>query len=196
MLHCIAPSDRVLFVFRDGAHIALSSFLRFVSDSPRRSCVPLLGLLSTLVGVDHGQKGQCCFFVAVLALFSEALSQRLEAMSGSEDNAAAQREVAEDETMETASASQGSAASSSTSADPTHPLPEPGAGKSTLLDRINERRRNQLELKMQRKQVAKDMKLAVKKKKRLQARANQLSDGDLLEVIKMRAETKKRPTGQ
>ena len=71
MLHCIAPSDRVLFVFRDGAHIALSSFLRFVSDSPRRSCVTLLGLRSTLVGVDHGQKGQCCFFVAVLALFQK-----------------------------------------------------------------------------------------------------------------------------
>ena len=165
MLHCIAISDRVLFVFRDGAHIALSSFLRFVSDSPRRSCAPLLGLLSTLVGVDHGQKVHCCFFVAVLALFSEALSQRLEAMSGSEDNAAAQREVAEDETMETASASQGSAASSSTSADHTHPVAEPSAGKSTLLDRINELRRYQLELKMQRKRVAMDMKLAVKKKK-------------------------------
>ena len=117
-------------------------------------------------------------------------------MSGSEDNAAAQREVAEDETMETASASQGSAAASSTSADHTHPLAEPGAGKSTLLDKINELRRNQLELKMQRKQVAKDMKLAVKKKKRLQLRANQLSDGDLLEVMKMREETKKRPTGR
>ena len=117
-------------------------------------------------------------------------------MSGSEDNAAARREVAEDETMETASASQGSAAASSTSADHTHPLAEPGAGKSTLLDRINELRRNQLELKMQRKQVAKDMKLAMKKKKRLQLRANQLSDADLIEVMKMREETKKRPTGQ
>ena len=49
---------------------------------------------------------------------------------------------------------------------------------------------------MQRKRVATDVKLAVKKKKRLQLRANQLSDGDLLEVIKMREETKKRPTGR
>ena len=41
-------------------------------------------------------------------------------------------------------------------------------------------------LKEQRKKCALEMKNAVKRKKRLQARASQLSDTDLVEVVRMR----------
>ena len=120
------------------------------------------------------------------AQFFAALFQRLEAMSGPEDSAAAQQEVHVDEEVETGSSSQGSTTAASSSADRLESAPELAVGKSSLLDQIQALRRSQQALKDQKKQVAKDMKNAMKKKKRLQGRASQLSDKDLIEVLRMR----------
>ena len=55
-----------------------------------------------------------------------------------------------------------------------------------MLKKINEQRMTQLALKSQKKQCAAEMKNAMKRKKRLQNKASQLSDTDLVEVLRMR----------
>ena len=55
-----------------------------------------------------------------------------------------------------------------------------------MLKKINELRMTQLALKSQKKQCAAEMKNAMKRKKRLQNKASQLSDTDLVEVLRMR----------
>ena len=57
---------------------------------------------------------------------------------------------------------------------------------SGLLAEIKKLRGTQKALKDEKKQLAKDMKNAMKKKKRLQTKAVQLTDSDLLEVLRMR----------
>ena len=59
-------------------------------------------------------------------------------------------------------------------------------GSSGLLDHIQKLRAEQQTLKDDKKKLAKDMKNAMKKKKRLQTRACLLSDVDLVEVLRMR----------
>ena len=59
-------------------------------------------------------------------------------------------------------------------------------GKSDLLVKIEQLRDTQRALKEQKKACAKDMRNAVKRKRRLQTQASQLSDTDLLEVLHMR----------
>ena len=58
--------------------------------------------------------------------------------------------------------------------------------RSDLLQKIKELSDVQKALKEQRKKCAADMKNAMKRKKRLQGQASQLSDADLVEVLRMR----------
>ena len=65
------------------------------------------------------------------------------------------------------------------------------AGSSTdtgsdLLQKIKQLSDTQKALKEQKKKNAIEMKNALKRKKRLQGKASQLSDGDLVEVLRMR----------
>ena len=82
---------------------------------------------------------------------------------------------------------------------PTSPVPtpsEPGSSagsssssssaKSDLLQKIKDLKDTQQALKEQKKKCAQDMKNALKRKKRLQGQASQLSDADLVEVLRMR----------
>ena len=55
-----------------------------------------------------------------------------------------------------------------------------------MLVKIEQLRDTQRALKEQKKACAKDMRNAVKRKRRLQTQASQLSDTDLLEVLHMR----------
>ena len=59
-------------------------------------------------------------------------------------------------------------------------------GKSDLLQKIKDLQDAQKALKEQKKKCAQDMKNAMKRKKRLQGKACQLSDSDLVEVLRMR----------
>ena len=58
--------------------------------------------------------------------------------------------------------------------------------QSPLLLKIKELAETQKALKEQRKKCAAEIKNAMKRKKRLQTKANQLSDNDLVEVLRMR----------
>ena len=62
--------------------------------------------------------------------------------------------------------------------------------KSPLLKKIQDLVETQKALKEQKKKVAIEMKNATKRKRRLQGRASQLSDNDLVEVLRMRKERK------
>ena len=75
----------------------------------------------------------------------------------------------------------------------TSELSSPGSSSSTdvdqkspLLQKIKDLVETQKALKEQKEKCALEMKNAVKRKKRLQARASQLSDTDLVEVLRMR----------
>ena len=59
-------------------------------------------------------------------------------------------------------------------------------GGSDLLKKIKDLQDTQRALKEQKKRCAVEMKNAMKRKKRLQGKASQLSDSDLLEVLRMR----------
>ena len=89
--------------------------------------------------------------------------------------------------------------SGAASAAPASPMPAPseasssGGSSSTvfgqqsdLLRKIKELADTQKALKEQRKKCSADMKNAMKRKKRLQEKASQLSDTDLVEVLRMR----------
>ena len=58
--------------------------------------------------------------------------------------------------------------------------------QSVLLQKIKDLHDTQNKLKEQKKKCAKEIKNAVKRKKRLQGKASQLSDADLVEVLRMR----------
>ena len=62
----------------------------------------------------------------------------------------------------------------------------PSRGTSALLDQIEALRATQRELKAHKKRVAVEMKNAMKRKKRLKGKASQLTDDDLVEVLRMR----------
>ena len=85
------------------------------------------------------------------------------------------------------------------SSAPTSPVPAPSEpssaggsssssmdGRSDLLHKIKGLQDTQKALKEQKKQCAQEMKNALKRKKRLQGKACQLSDSDLVEVLRMR----------
>ena len=57
--------------------------------------------------------------------------------------------------------------------------------RADLLENIERLKKEQKDLKAQRKRVTTDLKNAERKRKRLRLRARQLSDSDLLEVIQM-----------
>ena len=59
-------------------------------------------------------------------------------------------------------------------------------GRSDLLQKIKDLQDTQKALKEQKKKCAQEMKNAMKRKKRLQGQASQLSDTDLVEVLRMR----------
>ena len=61
---------------------------------------------------------------------------------------------------------------------------------SSRLNQIDKLKADQVALKAAKAKLAKDMKNAVKRKKRLQSRAAQLSDTDLVEVLRMRKHQK------
>ena len=63
-----------------------------------------------------------------------------------------------------------------------------GPRRSTLLADIEGLRKRQRDLKVQREQMARELKNAMRRKKRLRARARQLSNEDLLMVVAMRAD--------
>ena len=77
-----------------------------------------------------------------------------------------------------------SAASSDSGCSPLEK--QASTGRSSLLGRILELCQDQHKLKAQKKALAKDMRNALKKRKRLQTKASQLSDLDLIEVLQMR----------
>ena len=64
--------------------------------------------------------------------------------------------------------------------------------ESSLLNQIVKLKADQAALKAAKAKRAKDMKNAVKRKKHLQGRASQLSDTDLVEVLRMRKHQKRR----
>ena len=64
-------------------------------------------------------------------------------------------------------------------------------GSSDLLERIKALQDAQKALKDQKKQCAKEIKNAMKRKQRLQGKASQLSDADLVEVLRMRKATRR-----
>ena len=89
--------------------------------------------------------------------------------------------------------------SGAASAAPASPTPAPSEASSSggsssnvfgqqsdLLMKIKELADTQKALKEQRKKCSADMKNAMKRKKRLQEKASQLSDTDLVEVLRMR----------
>ena len=65
-------------------------------------------------------------------------------------------------------------------------LDPPSKCTSALLDQIEALRTTQRELKAHKKRVAVEMKNAMKRKKRLKGKASQLTDDDLVEVLRMR----------
>ena len=89
--------------------------------------------------------------------------------------------------------------SGAASAAPASPIPAPSEAsssggsasnvfgqQSSLLMKIKELADTQKALKEQRKKCSAEMKNAMKRKKRLQEKASQLSDTDLVEVLRMR----------
>ena len=62
----------------------------------------------------------------------------------------------------------------------------PSKGTSALLEQIEALRATQRELKANKKRVAVEMKNAMKRKRRLKGKASQLTDDDLVEVLRMR----------
>ena len=65
---------------------------------------------------------------------------------------------------------------------------------SDLLQKIKDLQDTQRALKAQKKKCAQEMKNAMKRKKRLQGKASQLSDSDLVEVLRMRKAKKETVT--
>lgn len=63
----------------------------------------------------------------------------------------------------------------------------PGCTGEKLLDTIARLRADQLRIKQERTALSKALKNACKKKNRLKVKARQLTDGDLVEVLQMRA---------
>ena len=63
-----------------------------------------------------------------------------------------------------------------------------------MLQKIKDLQDTQRALKDQKKKCAAEMKNALKRKKRLQGKASQLSDGDLVEVLRMRKAKKESLT--
>ena len=90
--------------------------------------------------------------------------------------------VSEHGSEEVAPSSVGSASSSGHGSDSTG---------SSLLNKIDKLKADQAALKAAKARLAKDMKNAMKRKKRLQGRASQLSDIDLVEVLCMRKQQKR-----
>ena len=107
------------------------------------------------------------------------------AMSGPESSVEEAKSDDAKEHEETASVAD-SASAASSGAGRSHSDSEIVLGSSGLLDQIQKLRVEQQSLRSQKKQLAKDMKNAVKKKKRLQTRASLLTDVDLVEVLRMR----------
>ena len=105
-------------------------------------------------------------------------------MSATEENAGAPRDL-EGHEEEGTPLSQDSSTASSSSTGNQEAQSEPGAGTSSLLDQIQKLRGEQQALKDEKKKLAKEMRNA-QKKKMLQSRASQLSDVDLVEVLRMR----------
>ena len=64
-------------------------------------------------------------------------------------------------------------------------------GRSDLLERIKALQDAHRALKDQKKKCAQEIKNAMKRKQRLQGKANQLSDADLVEVLRMRKATRR-----
>ena len=106
-------------------------------------------------------------------------------MSGTEGKMVGPKEVevAPDETMDSSQVDVSEPASSSGSQELSLDI---AVGKSGLLDQIQKLRAEQQTLKEQKKKLATEMKKASRKKKRLQSRACQLTDVDLVEVLRMR----------
>ena len=63
-----------------------------------------------------------------------------------------------------------------------------------MLQKIKDLQDTQRALKAQKKKCAQEMKNAMKRKKRLQGKASQLSDSDLVEVLRMRKAKKETVT--
>ena len=112
------------------------------------------------------------------------------------DAAEARFESAEESPNEQSGA--GSAAPSSTIGGPSESNSTGGSSssdlemKSPLLQKIKDLVQTQKALKEEKKKCAQEMKNAMKRKKRLQGKASQLSDTDLVEVLRMRKAKKEK----
>ena len=88
------------------------------------------------------------------------------------------------------------AAGAAAGAAPNQNVPAAGAAghagnnNPTLADKIQEVRTHAADLRKAKREAAKELKLLQKKRSRLMQRARELSDGDLVEVARMRAEAK------
>ena len=100
--------------------------------------------------------------------------------SGAEDSPS--EPVAAASSASPAPASEPSSSSSSAPASSSAALDQ----QSVLLQKIKALHDTQKQLKEQKQKCAKEIKNAVKRKKRLQGKASQLSDADLVEVLRMR----------
>ena len=104
-----------------------------------------------------------------------------------------------EETVSTSSLAAPSASSSPAMA-PVEPIAAEEASASSsqsgsdLLQKIKELQDTQRALKAQKQKCAQEMKNALKRKKRLQGKASQLSDADLVEVLRMRKAKKETVT--
>ena len=96
----------------------------------------------------------------------------------------------EDLQQETVASEQGAGASAAETASCPETTRAASSSGSMLLDQIDKLKADQVALKATKAKLAKEMKNAVKRKKRLQGRASQLSDNDLVEVRRMRKHTK------
>ena len=100
-----------------------------------------------------------------------------------------------DDTQKEQKASQEGASAASSSADTLLLGGGTVAGSSHLLTQIEKLRADQQALRNVKKELAKNMKNAMRRKKRLQTRAMNLTEADLVEVLRMR-KAKKTAEGQ
>ena len=144
------------------------------------------------LNISHGWV--CSFFDIQLksswASFSTPLVEWLRCASAMADTT----EVRSSGADETPTGSESAAPSAPTSPVPTPSEPSSAGGslgnsmvgKSDLLQKIKDLQDEQKALRDHKRKCAQEMKNALKRKKRLQGKAQQLSDNDLVEVLRMR----------
>ena len=124
---------------------------------------------------------------SVLFVATNRIAQCVCGMTDADEARLSGAEESSTEQLGTASATPGSPRPArSESSSPGGSSSSVGENKSELLQKIKDLVDTQKALKEQKKKCAAEMKNAMKRKKRLQDKASQLSDIDLVEVLRMR----------